>query len=79
MSGNNLGSTSQEDMGSRRVSEMTLRQHFAAMAMQGILSDLGAELNDVKDTESWDFEALSKISVRHADALLTELAATKGE
>ena len=46
---------------------LTKREHFAAMAMQGILSDWGAG--------AFDREACASLAVAHADALLRALAA----
>lgn len=46
------------------VSGMTLRQYYAGLAMQGLLSG----------PHSYDFEGCAIDSVRYADALLAELS-----
>ena len=50
---------------------LTKREHFAAMAMQGILSGVLSNLTDV------EWAQVSRDSVRAADALLAELERTK--
>lgn len=45
---------------------LTIRQHFAAMAMQGIVSNQG-----MIDTDNWKW--LAESSVAAADALIAEL------
>lgn len=52
--------------GNKLASEATLREHFAAMAMQGIISDLNNhEVMSVKD--------MAGDAVIYADALLSAL------
>lgn len=52
--------------------DITERRLFAAMAMQGLMSDLGAELNDV-ESDNLYFVAIAKAAVKLADALIEEL------
>lgn len=47
---------------------LTIRQHFAAMAMQGIASN-----QSMINTDNWEW--LAKASVNAADALITALNA----
>lgn len=56
----------------RTAAPMTRREYFAAMAMQGLLSGLGAEMN--KDL--YDQSALAQNSVLCAEALIKELEKT---
>ncbi len=49
------------------IEELTKRELFAAMAMQGLL-------NIVRNDEDREPAALAKWSTRYADALLAELA-----
>ena len=52
---------------------LTKREYFALHLMQGLLS--GADRHSQEgDCQNWNYEHLSKISMRAADALLTELS-----
>lgn len=51
---------------------LTIRQHFAAMAMKGILSN-SPDWNGTQSHNEW----VAKISVSYADALIAELNKTK--
>lgn len=57
---------------------LTKREIIAAMAMQGILSGLTPELEDLKDVEDWGADNLAKVSIFAADALLAELEKREG-
>lgn len=48
---------------------LTIRQQFAAMAMQGLF----AGLYSVPDLTGWDIDMIAKDSVKAADALIAEL------
>jgi len=48
---------------------LTIRQHFAAMAMQGVF----AGLYSVPDLTGWDTKGMVKQAVDAADALINEL------
>ena len=52
--------------GSLYVCDMTIRERFAAMAMQGLLAG--------PEAEAWGVDCVAKTAVRQADALLVELA-----
>lgn len=58
--------------GSLYVCDMTIRERFAAMAMQGMLAQVDAE----SSPHTWDAapEVAAASAVRCADALLAELA-----
>jgi hypothetical protein len=47
---------------------LSVRQHFAAMAMQGLLAG-----NPITTSPDWE-RAVAKLAVTHADALIAELA-----
>lgn len=52
------------------IEGLTKREYFAAMAMQGIVSNRG-----MIDTDNWEW--LAENSVKAADALITALNQTK--
>ena len=52
--------------GSLYVCDMTIRERFAAMAMQGFLAG--------PEAEAWGVDRVAEIAVRQADALIAELA-----
>lgn len=59
--------------GASLASEMTLREHFAALAMQGVLGN--AALNTLPTVSGEDaMLTIAKAAVRGADILLAELA-----
>lgn len=63
----------------RLASEATLREHFAAMAMQGIMANSGyfevvADAADMKGVSVEEF--ISTAAADMADALLSELERT---
>jgi len=87
ITGNEPIQSFQDDLGGQVVGGLTIRQHFAAMAMQGFLSDstnseitANTVLEDLalpKETE-YDYmihwmSYVAKRSVLHADALIAEL------
>lgn len=51
---------------------LTIRQHIAAMAMQGILAS-GIGCTNDKDSNLTDHKSVSEASVNYADALIAEL------
>jgi len=58
---------------------MTLRQHYAGMAMQAILSDIQMLklVKGVADARGWGFEALAIACYEAADSMLAEGAKEK--
>jgi len=52
---------------------LTIRQHFAAMAMQGLF----AGLYSVEELTGWNLADVAVESVRAADALIAELNKTE--
>ena len=64
------------DEGKSLCTGLTIRQHFAAMAMQGMLSNSENESNEmdlVKSGIDNGFLATAQQAVQYADALITEL------
>lgn len=59
-------------LGEKLASEMTVRQKFAAMAMQGFISGLYAGTN-----AGFTVEGTCFASVEYADALIAELSKEK--
>ena len=55
---------------------LTKREHFAAMAMQGVLSGVNGDADLHNSAEEWK-EDVASASVEFADALLAELERTK--
>lgn len=48
---------------------LTIREHFASMAMQGLLSNV--------ETMEWEIDCIAKDAVNAADALIKALNETK--
>lgn len=65
-SGVHMGGTSGWTQNGYSMPGLTIREYFAAMAMQGILTRSHLETNSQS--------ALAVLAVSHADALLAELA-----
>ena len=53
-------------------SGLTKREHFAGLAMQGILAGLNSN-NSGDDWHGWSTDDIARDAVSHADALLKEL------
>lgn len=57
---------------------LTIRQHFAAMVMQGILSNpVYAQITLDKIPEHKQAEFVSQVAIEQADALISELNKTE--
>lgn len=63
-----VGTDRDGDIVTRVEDGLTIREHFAAMAMQGLLAG-----NPISTNPQWE-AAVAKLAITHADALLAELA-----
>jgi hypothetical protein len=66
--------------GSSHVEEkgLTKREYFALHLMQGLISNADRHSQE-GDCQSWNYEHLSEISIKAADALLTNLSNEDGQ
>jgi hypothetical protein len=55
----------------KKASGVTIRAHFAAMAMQGLLAN--QLLEDLIDSGECVYGTIAKDAIKHADALIAEL------
>jgi len=69
------GYTTKASLGSSGPTGITLRHHYAGLAMQAILSNASLS-NDMKRLGWDDLSKYPKWAVEHADALLAELEKT---
>ena len=59
--------------GSRDFIGLTKREHFAAVALQGLVAGASSSLEIMKELGGKDEIILSKSAVQYADALIAEL------
>ena len=69
--------TKDELLGLQAVRDMTLRQHYAGLAMQGLIADPAPAPEGIRSNPKERLKYFAKRACAYADALLAELA--KGE
>ena len=57
---------------------LSKREHFALHLMQGLISNADRHSQE-GDCQTWNYEHLSEISIKAADALLTKLSIEDGQ